>query len=407
MTYKETVDYLFSMLPMYQRVGKAAYKADLSNTIQLLESIGNPQERFKSIHVAGTNGKGTSAHGIAAILQSAGYKTGLYTSPHLKSYRERIRINGQQVDEQFVIRFVAGIREQIEEISPSFFEVTVAMAFQFFAEQDVDISIIETGLGGRLDSTNVISPEVSLITNIGLDHTDLLGDTLQAIAYEKAGIIKKGIPVVIGEDQEETRSVFVEVANEKKSTLIFAADTSWTSSLPSLSPGYMKRNVPGIICVVEELRRKQWEISNDAIQAGLSDMNHLTGLKGRLQVLSESPLTLADVSHNVDGLKVLFEQVKNITKGKLLLIFATVQDKDLTQLFETFPADVTIFFTQFSVPRALPVQSLVEAAADHGIIGMTASDVNTALAIARSEANPADTILVTGSTFLVAEIENL
>lgn len=405
MTYEQTLDFLYSQLPMYQREGKQAYKKDLTNTIKLMEFLDNPQSRFRSVHIAGTNGKGTSAHGIAAILQTAGYKVGLYTSPHLKSFTERIRINGEEVSREFVVDFVERIKPAIEDIHPSFFEITVAMAFVYFAREEVDIAVIETGLGGRLDSTNVITPEVCLITNIGYDHMDMLGDTLEKIAEEKAGIVKEGIPVVVGEKHPDTFTVFEEKANEKNANLILPRPINL--SLDEMTPYYLNKNIPGIIATCEVLKNKGFDIKEDHLLPGINNMNSLTGLKGRFHVFSKTPLVIADVSHNADGLKILFDQVKRINKGKLHLIFGTVKDKDLTPIFTLFPADAAIYWTQSSVPRALEVEELAIHGIMHQIEGECFKDVNEAIKRAKEKAQPNDMILVTGSTFVVAEVDGI
>ncbi|GAB4229113.1 MAG: folylpolyglutamate synthase/dihydrofolate synthase family protein [Ekhidna sp.] len=406
MTYSEVLEYLYSKLPMYQRSGAVAYKKDLSNTVALLNALDNPHKNFKSIHIAGTNGKGTSAHGIASILQLAGYKTGLYTSPHLKDYTERIRIDGKAIDKAFVVNFVASIKETIESIEPSFFEVTVAMAFSYFSEEKVDIAVIETGLGGRLDSTNVITPEVSLITNIGLDHTDLLGDTLEKIATEKAGIIKPGVPVVIGEKQEGIQPIFERKASESNTAFIQAENMDWQPSNP-YAPWYVKKNYNGIYACIKMLQQRGWKISDQCIDEGVERMNELTGLKGRFQVLDEQPLIVADVSHNAEGLAMLFEQVAAINKGKLYVVFGTVKEKPLSPLFKAMPKDATVFWTQSSVPRSLKVEELAIQGIMHGIQGNCCKDVNEAINEAKMISNPSDTIVVTGSTFVVAEIDDL
>jgi dihydrofolate synthase / folylpolyglutamate synthase len=407
MTYERTLEYLFSMLPMYQRVGKVAYKKDLTNTLRLLESLDNPEKRFKSIHIAGTNGKGTSAHGIAAILQSAGYKTGLYTSPHLKSFTERIRLNGEEVSKEFVVQFVEKIAPLIVEIKPSFFEVTVAMAFQYFAHQKVDIAVIETGLGGRLDSTNVISPEVSLITNIGLDHTDMLGDTLEKIAFEKAGIIKDKTPIVIGEYQLETYPVFEKKAKEVNASLTLAQEYNWHIHRPN-TPDYLKKNLNGVLTVIDQLRNLDWIISDDHIAHGLFNINELTGLKGRYEIVNETPLIIADVSHNAEGLKMLFDQVCSLCmerESDLHLIFGTVKDKSLKSIFNLFPKNAKIYWTQSSVPRSLPVDELANYGMQNNFNAKQYLSVNDAIADAKNHASLQDVILITGSTFVVAEID--
>ncbi|SNS72224.1 dihydrofolate synthase / folylpolyglutamate synthase [Ekhidna lutea] len=405
MTYEETLEYLFTRLPMYQRVGKIAYKKDLTNTLQLMDYLGNPHHKFKSIHIAGTNGKGTSAHGISAILQTAGYKTGLYTSPHLKSFTERIRIDGIEVNEQFVVDFVERIRPSIDKINPSFFEITVAMAFEYFASQKVDIAVVETGLGGRLDSTNVIIPEVCLITNIGYDHMDMLGDTLEKIAAEKSGIIKKHVPVIIGETLPETAPIFEKIAKNNGAKLIKAGISDWKPK--KLTPNYLQKNMGGIESVIQELVRQGWNITSADINEGVEHMNELTGLKGRLQVIDENPLVIADVSHNAEGIKSLFEQITQITEGKLHLIFGSVKDKDLTPIFSLFPNDAMIYWTQSQVPRALSMEELAIQGVVNGIDGECFLNVNEAINHAREKAGIQDTILVTGSTFIVAEINEL
>lgn len=405
MTYQATLEYLFTRLPMYQRVGKVAYKKDLTNTIALLEVLDNPHTKFKSIHIAGTNGKGTSAHGIAAILQSAGFKTGLYTSPHLKQFTERIRIDGIEVDQEFVIDFVERLKPHIERIAPSFFEITVAMAFTYFASEKVDIAVIETGLGGRLDSTNVITPEACLITNIGFDHMDLLGDTLDKIAFEKAGIIKRGVPVVIGESTPLTRPVFESKAKEVQAEIIHAKKTDWLPKNP-LTPNYLIKNVAGIKTLIQVLINKGWHIEEKHIDDGLSHLNELTGLKGRFQVLAKEPLVIADVSHNQDGLKILFEQIQSIRTGDLHLIFGTVKEKELAPIFELFPSG-KFYWTQSTVPRALPVADLDQMARQHGLIGTCFENVNDAIQSAQNAAKAKDLILITGSTFVIGEIDQL
>ncbi|MEQ8906794.1 folylpolyglutamate synthase/dihydrofolate synthase family protein [Ekhidna sp.] len=405
MTYDQTLEYLFTRLPMYQRVGKAAFKKDLTNTLKLLENLKNPHKKFKSVHVAGTNGKGTSAHGIAAIMQTAGYKTGLYTSPHLKNFTERIRINGKEVSPEFVIEFVKKVIPVIEEINPSFFEITVAMAFEYFATQKVDIAIIETGLGGRLDSTNVITPEVCLITNIGYDHMDMLGDTLEKIAAEKAGIIKKHVPVVIGETLPETAPVFEQIAENNEAVLIKAGISNWKPKV--LVPAYLLKNMGGIESVIHELIRQGWDITEKHISDGVEKINELTGLKGRLQVLGESPLQIADVSHNVDGLKSLFDQINQLKKGQLHLIFGSVKEKALKPIFDLFPKETKLYWTQSSVPRALSVEELAIQGVMHGMEGECYQNVNEAIDAAKEKARPEDLILITGSTFVVAEVDEL
>lgn len=405
MTYTETIEYLFARLPMYQRDGKVAYKKDLTNTIRLMETLDNPHKKFKSVHIAGTNGKGTSAHGIAAILQTAGYKTGLYTSPHLKSFTERVRINGEEIPETEVVDFVNRIKPAIESIKPSFFEITVAMAFDYFARQNVDIAIIETGLGGRLDSTNVITPLVSLITNIGFDHMDLLGSTLPEIAGEKAGIIKSEVPVVIGSFQPEIQPIFEERARNLDASLVLAEALDWNPS--SLVPDYLVKNYSGIHSTINELNKQGWKIKREHIANGIEQINELTGLKGRLQVLGEDPRVIADVSHNEDGLKILLTQAQELCKGTIHLIFGTVKDKKLEPLFQCFPPQREVYWTESNVPRSLSVEELAIQGIVNGIQGECFKNVNEAILRAKEKVQPGDLVLITGSTFVVAEIDNL
>ena len=406
-SFEEALNFLYEKLPMYQRVGKVAYKKDLTNTLKLLDSLDNPQDSFKSIHIAGTNGKGTSAHAIAAILQLSGYKTGLYTSPHLKRFTERIKINGQEISEQAVVDFTNANRNIIDVVKPSFFEVTVAMAFDYFAKEKVDIAVIETGLGGRLDSTNVISPEVSLITNIGFDHMDLLGDTIPKIAFEKAGIIKTGIPVVIGDMVKEAVDVMDQVASERKARLRLTRDRVIPELDLSRTPPYFLRNVPGVLGVVEELRIQHWEIPDSSVINGLESFIEITDMKGRFQIIGESPMVVADVSHNPDGLEILFDHLNSMKFGRLHLIFGSVVDKDLLPIFKTFPIGAQLYFTQSHVPRKLDVRYLAAQAREIGLSGEAYDHVNDATKAALSIAAADDLILITGSTFVVAEIDEI
>ncbi len=407
MNFQETINYLYGLLPMYQRVGQAAYKKDLTNTVSLLKALDDPHRKFKSVHIAGTNGKGTSAHGIAAILQTANYKTGLYTSPHLKNFTERIKINGVEIAEDFVMTFVDRVKGVIDQVRPSFFELTVAMAFDYFAAQKVDIAVVETGLGGRLDSTNVVNPEVSLITNIGLDHTDMLGETLPEIAREKAGIIKQGVPVVIGTHQQEVEEVFYRVSREKNAELVYAEKLFQTPPLPDYFPYYFKRNVPGMLGVIHELVKKGFKITQDQIGKGLMGVNKLTKLKGRFQFLMESPLTIADVSHNYDGLKVLLEQVKGLVKGHLHIVFGSVKGKDVDSILTLFPKDASYCWSESRVPRSMGADVLMQLGEQQGLKGQLVKEVNEAIERVSSGAHPDDLILITGSTFLISEIAGL
>jgi dihydrofolate synthase / folylpolyglutamate synthase len=423
-SYQQTLDYLYSRLPMYQRVGAVAYKNDLTNTIALCDALGNPERKFKSIHVAGTNGKGSSSHMLAAILQSAGYQTGLYTSPHLKDFTERIKINGKEIPQSFVTGFVKRVKSVLENVEPSFFETTVAMAFDYFAEERVDIAVIEVGLGGRLDSTNVITPEVSLITNISYDHMDLLGDTLRKIAAEKAGIIKPGIPVVISERQQETENVFLDKAFAEKSTISFASDNYSVKALGAgafevqsgktskmfqleLTGDYQQKNLGGVLSVVDELRRTGFGISDDELSSGLKNTVTLTQFKGRWQKLNERPLIICDTGHNEAGVKEILKQISKLQFGRLYIIWGTVKDKDPGRVLSLLPKAATYYFCQAKIPRALPAKELKEKAMLFGLEGEAVEDVNGAIERARLNCMPDDMIFIGGSTFVVAEIENL
>jgi dihydrofolate synthase/folylpolyglutamate synthase len=418
--YRQTLDYIYAALPDFQRVGASAYKPDLNNTVALLRALGNPEKKFKSIHVAGTNGKGSSSHMLASILQEAGYKTGLYTSPHLKDFTERIKINGQDVDRQFVIDFVNRIKPEIEKIKPSFFEITVAMAFEYFVSNEVDIAVIEVGLGGRLDSTNVITPLISLITNISFDHKDILGDTLEKIAAEKAGIIKEGIPVVVSEMQAETYKVFIEKAKQTHSKIIFA-DKSLSAKLDDdlltikgselfqvsgfpLRGGYQEKNVPGVLKTIELL---PFVIKRDAVVAGLQNVIKNTGLKGRWQKIGESPLTICDTGHNEAGIAEVIRQISREKFEKLFIVFGAVKDKDINPMLTQLPEDATYLFCEAKIPRAMPAAELARQASAFGLNGTVVSDVNEAIAAARSLATKNDFVFIGGSTFVVAEINGL
>lgn len=427
MNYQETVEFLYSKLPMFSRQGTAAYKKDLHNTIALLESLDHPERKFKSVHIAGTNGKGSSSHLLAAIFQSAGYKTGLYTSPHLYDFRERIKINGDMVSEDFVIEFVQTCLPTIEKIEPSFFEVTVAMAFAWFAKQQVDIAIIEVGLGGRLDSTNVITPEISVITQIGKDHMNMLGNTLSAIAFEKAGIIKQGVPVVIGEIHPETKPVFEEQAQLKQASLLFAEDylpiidikqhsnsldvtfkhsllqpTTYTCDLPGW---YQARNMRTVLTTTHILRELGWNLHEEAVRTGLSNSKSINGLMGRWEVLQSKPTVIADVGHNEDGIKVILEQLSKSTYNHLHIVFGMAKDKEIENVLQLLPKHATYYFTQASIPRALDAHVLREMAINHKLEGTTILSVNQALTTAMHQASKDDLILVCGSIFIVAEID--
>jgi len=406
MNYQEAQDFLFNALPMYQNVGKSAFKKDISNTLALCNTLNNPQHQFKSVHVAGTNGKGSSSHMLAAILQQSDYKVGLYTSPHLKSFTERIKINGQAIAESGVIAFVESNKAAIEEIKPSFFEMTVAMAFDHFAQAKVDIAVIEVGLGGRLDSTNIITPEVSLITNIGYDHMDMLGDTLPKIAAEKAGIIKSRIPVVIGEKQEETYSVFEEIASAHQAPLHYA-DHNVPLPETDLKGSYQKKNIPGVLKVVDNLRTLGWSIPDDAIISGLQQTIPLTGLKGRWQVLKDDPLTICDTGHNKEGFKYILDQIKSLDKIAVHMILGFVKEKNVSELLASIPQGTHLTFCEASVPRAMPLSDVKLLAESLNIHANYMADVNEAIDAAKEKAKSDELIFIGGSTFVVAEINGL
>ncbi|TRZ44296.1 bifunctional folylpolyglutamate synthase/dihydrofolate synthase [Robertkochia solimangrovi] len=401
MTYDETVGWMFRQLPMYQKVGKSAFRPKLSNTIEFAGHLDDPQQKFKSVHVAGTNGKGSTSHMIASILQEAGYKTGLYTSPHLKDFRERIRIDGVPVSETYVVDFIEKHKDFLENLGVSFFEMTVGMAFAWFAEQEVDVAVIEVGLGGRLDSTNIITPELSVITNIGLDHTDILGDTLEKIAAEKAGIIKKGVPVVIGEFQEETLPVFENIAKTMNAPLIKAWDYQ-TDLKSDLIGFYQELNVRTVVSAIRNLRT--FKISESAIKKGLLNTVNNTGLLGRWQQLGESPLIICDTAHNTEGLKVVTRQIAAQKYDRLHMVLGVVKEKNLSTLLPLLPKNAIYYFTEPEIPRALPASEFAAKAESYGLQGSVFPSVPIALEAARNNASPEDMIFVGGSTFVVAEI---
>ena len=433
MTYGETLDYLFNALPMFQRVGASAYKADLTNTLSLCAHLGNPEKSFKTVHIAGTNGKGSTSHALAAVFQSAGYKTGLYTSPHLKSFTERIRIDGKEITEDSVVEFVVNNKAFLDELQPSFFEMTVGMAFWYFAKEAVDIAVIEVGMGGRLDSTNVIHPELCVITTIGYDHTQFLGNTLPLIAGEKAGIIKQGVPVVISQSQKETQAVFSQQAAAMQATIVFA-DQLWVvtkiqeSEDPSLqqlanfkvwnSDGefklkfglngdYQRFNLPGILEAVRQLRDQGWNLPNQALKAGLENVTEQTGLKGRWQLVQLKPLIIADTGHNESGVLEVVNQLKKYSYSKLWMVIGMVNDKDISKVLDLLPKEATYIFCEASIPRAMAAHELARKGKEKGLIGQVISEVPEALEFARKNASLDDLIFIGGSTFVVAEIENL
>ena len=425
MSYQETIDYLFSRLPMFQRIGAAAYKADLTNTIEICKALANPETKFKSIHVAGTNGKGSSSHMLAAIFQKAGYKTGLYTSPHLIDFRERIKINGKLIPKKKVIDFVKNHKAVFEEIQPSFFEWTVGLAFDYFANEKVDIAIVEVGLGGRLDSTNVIHPEICLITNIGWDHMSLLGDTLPRIAGEKAGIIKNNVPVVISEFQKECAQVFLSKAKNAHSKIIFASDEMEAKEVKNdlrkllievknenkkhqyqldLTGSYQLNNILGVLKVIDEMREKGWKLPGTKVKAALKNAAKISGLNGRWQVISKKPLTICDTGHNYDGMLKVLEGIRKLKFEKLHFVIGMVNDKEPDKILKLLPKNAIYYFTNASIPRAMPAAELALHAKKIGLNGRVFQSVKNAVKTANIDSKNNDLIFIGGSTFVVAEV---
>ena len=431
MTYQQTIDYLYEQLPMFSRIGAAAYKEDLHNTIALCEALNNPYTRFKSFHIAGTNGKGSTSHMLAAILQTAGYKTGLYTSPHLKDFRERIRINGAMIEENFVVDFVERMKALSDAIQPSFFELTVAMAFEYFASQQVDIAIIETGLGGRLDSTNVITPLLSVITNIGFDHMNLLGNTLDKIAFEKAGIIKKEVPVVIGEYNDITLPIFMKKAADCNSPIYQASDLYSITDIDSktrnlrcnalnihsnkkrtlvldLNGLYQSKNLCTVLTAIDLIRNMGFTISEEDLNHGLGHTKTLTGLHGRWDIIATNPTIVLDVAHNKDGIQQVLNQtaaIKALTADtRFHFVMGMVKDKDIDSVLSLLPTDAAYYFTNAQLPRALSAPELQSLALTHHLKGECYEDVNKALMAAKEKAANKDWIIVCGSVFLVGEV---
>jgi len=431
MNYQQTIEYLYAQLPMFSRVGAIAYKEDLHNSIALSKALDNPHTKFKSIHIAGTNGKGSTSHMLAAILQQAGYKTGLYTSPHLKDFRERIKVNGAMVDEAFVVEFVERTKIISEEIKPSFFELTMALAFDYFAQQQVDIAVIETGLGGRLDSTNIITPLLSIITNIGYDHMNILGDTLEKIASEKAGIIKPGIPVVIGEYIDETKAIFVNKASDCNAPIHFAQEEYSVSNIQAatrqlnctvksiqhnitenfsldLNGLYQTKNLRTVLCAESILMEKGFVIKHEAEKYALAHVKELTGLKGRWDVIAENPLVVLDVAHNEDGIKQVLNQINAAKENGQLsnthIVIGMVKDKEVSKVLSMLPANAQYYFTNAHIPRALPAIDLQQKAAEFDLKGNCYDDVNEAIHSAKQQAATDDMIVVCGSVFLVGEV---
>ncbi len=438
MNYQQTLRYLYSQLPMFTRDGPSAFKKDLGNTLALCSRLDNPQHKFKTVHIGGTNGKGSTSHMLAAVLQVAGYKTGLYTSPHLKDFRERIRINGVMISEAYVVEFVAKHQADFEEIKPSFFEMTVAMAFDVFAREKVDIAIIEVGLGGRLDSTNVINPLLSVITNIGWDHMNMLGDTLQLIAGEKAGIIKPHTPVIIGEYQPEVSQIFISKAKSVDAPISFASE-EWSLEVKGesleekgerrkekrlvglaitikdselrtqdlrldLTGTYQLKNVKTVLSAVAELRRQGFAISDENVAIALSQVSKLTGLRGRWDILSHDPAVICDTGHNPEGIAEVLKNIKNINYDALHFVMGVVNDKDISKILAMLPKDATYYFCRPDIPRGLDEENLKQQAADFKLNGEAYSSVNAALKAARNAAGIDDLVFVGGSTFVVAEI---
>ena len=407
MNYKDTLDYLYNSAPLFQQIGAGAYKEGLENTWALDEHFGHPHRSFRSIHIAGTNGKGSCSHTLAAILQEAGYKVGLYTSPHLIDFRERIRVNGQPVPEAYVIRFVEEERAFFEPLHPSFFELTTAMAFRYFAEEKVDVAVVEVGLGGRLDCTNIIRPDLCIITNISLDHVQFLGDTLEKIASEKAGIIKPGIPVVIGETTPETRPVFQKKAEEVGAPIHFAEEEvkevhpDWEYELKGL---YQEKNRRTLWAALPLLQEEGYRIAESDIQAGFAHVVELTGLMGRWQKLQEHPTVVCDTGHNVGGIQYIAEQLRRQVFRQLHIVIGMVNDKDVRGVLALLPREATYYFTQASVKRALPAGQLARLAAEAGLQGTCYPDVPSAVRAAQKESLPEDFIFVGGSSFIVADL---
>ena len=427
MTYQEVVEYLYNRLPMFHRIGAAAYKASLENIETLASLLKNPEKKFKSVHVAGTNGKGSVSHMLASIFQEAGYKTGLFTSPHLKDFRERIRINGKMIPEKQVCEFVALHLSEFETIKPSFFEWTTALAFDYFAYEQVDVAIIETGLGGRLDSTNIVTPELSIITNISNDHKYLLGDTIEKIAFEKSGIIKPGVPVIIGERQPECAAIFSQVASDKNAPLFFASDLYRADSIMHSASGqifrimrgdqifmsqlfvdllgiYQQKNICTSLHAVEILGNKFDRINKQSIEMGVGDVVINTGLLGRWQVLKRNPLTIADVGHNEAGIRIVIEQVSKMSFEKLHIVFGMVNDKEVRDVLRILPPMAEYYFCKANIPRALDENELLRIASEFKLCGKPFVSVKEALSAAGKSAGANDLIFIGGSVFVVAEV---
>ncbi len=402
MTYKETLAWMFAQLPMYQEKGKVAFNGKLDNILNFSSYLNHPDKKFKSIHIGGTNGKGSSSHMLASILQEAGYKVGLYTSPHLKDFRERIKINGKTIEKKWVVDFIKKNRPFLESNKLSFFEMTVGMAFDFFARKEVDIAIIEVGLGGRFDSTNIITPEVSLITNIGMDHLDILGDTLDKIAFEKAGIIKENVPVVISEFQEEVAETFRSITKSRNSKLIFADKTIHKEYKTALLGNYQSKNIKGVVAVLQEL--ESFKISKKQLKSGLRKVVKNTGLLGRWQVLNMKPMVVCDTAHNKEGLFLVMQQLKQQKFKQLHIVLGFVKDKDLDAILPIFPKNAIYYYVRPNIIRGLDVKILESKAIENGLWGTSYDSVKEGLKAAFEVASKNDFIFVGGSTFTVAEV---
>ena len=408
MNYKETAEWMFEKLPMYQQQGKTAYRKDLTNTLLLAKHLGNPENDLKFIHIAGTNGKGSTAHTLTSILMEAGYKVGLFTSPHLKDFRERIKINGEEISEEYVVDFIANNKEFFEQNNLSFFEMTTGLALQYFKDEKVDIVVMETGMGGRLDSTNIIIPIVSVITNIGLDHVQFLGDTLEKIAGEKAGIIKQNIPVIIGEYTPEIKPVFEQTAKEKNAPIYFASDLQNAALESDLKGAYQKSNMKTVKQAIDVINQTgEFKISAQACRLGMLSVVKNTGLLGRWQVLQQNPTVICDTAHNKHGLTIVLQQLKESTYDNLHIVLGLVNDKDLKEILSLFPTNSKYYFCSPNISRGLDVSILAEKATEFSLIGNSFSSVSEAYKSAASQALPTDLIYVGGSTFVVAEILNL